>query len=363
MKLFNDNYQTETTTMSDKNQDIPRVTGLLVIEVRNSNPNGDPDRESDPRTRGHDGRGIISDVSFKRKLRDLVWNGRELPVWDLTTNQTPADFVEKYAVGLSPVWDELTRVMGGLDPVLNQVYVCRGRTYQEPGNDAAFEEFKRRYWDCRLFGNTVIEKAEEVAPAEEDEPDAKKKGRKPKKQSGRYIRTGAATFGIGTSVAKVRIQRDTNTVKAAVQEGKDRGMAPLGFRVVEHGVYAMPFLINPSAARHSGCTQSDIELMCRLIPFAYPHNASRIRPFVEIRHAWYFEHTGPLGSCSDFAILDALTPTKADPKEPSTSWEDYGYDGDAILKEVKEKFAGKFARFGDLCDQDFVNQVFPRGNG
>src|SRR3954449_8209735 len=56
-----------------------RATGLLVIEVVNSNPNGDPDRESDPRQRP-DGRGEISPVSFKRKLRDLVEH-KEGPVW------------------------------------------------------------------------------------------------------------------------------------------------------------------------------------------------------------------------------------------------------------------------------------------
>ena len=31
------------------NNEIKRATGLLIIEVVNSNPNGDPDRESDPR--------------------------------------------------------------------------------------------------------------------------------------------------------------------------------------------------------------------------------------------------------------------------------------------------------------------------
>ncbi|HBK60285.1 MAG TPA: CRISPR-associated protein, partial [Firmicutes bacterium] len=39
-----------------------RAAGLLVIEAINSNPNGDPDRESDPRQRS-DGRGEISPVS------------------------------------------------------------------------------------------------------------------------------------------------------------------------------------------------------------------------------------------------------------------------------------------------------------
>ena len=42
--------------------DVKRYTGLLIIEVINSNPNGDPDRESDPRQRP-DGRGEISPVS------------------------------------------------------------------------------------------------------------------------------------------------------------------------------------------------------------------------------------------------------------------------------------------------------------
>ena len=51
--------------------EIKRATGLLVIEAVNSNPNGDPDREGDPRQRPN-GCGEISPVSFKRKLRDLL---------------------------------------------------------------------------------------------------------------------------------------------------------------------------------------------------------------------------------------------------------------------------------------------------
>jgi len=51
--------------------EVKRATGLLVIEAVNSNPNGDPDRESEPRQRPN-GRGEISPVSFKRKLRDLL---------------------------------------------------------------------------------------------------------------------------------------------------------------------------------------------------------------------------------------------------------------------------------------------------
>lgn len=64
--------------------DIKRVTGLLIIEAVNSNPNGNPDQESDPRVRSN-GQGEISPVSFKRKLRDLIeWN--EGPVFQTITH-------------------------------------------------------------------------------------------------------------------------------------------------------------------------------------------------------------------------------------------------------------------------------------
>ena len=309
-------------------KEIPRITGLLVIEVRNSNPNGDPDRESDPRTRAHDGKGNISDVSFKRKLRELV--------------------LEKKG----PVWKEIRRLLNlteNDDPRFG-IHVNQ-ETRNTIGNlpyEARVVELKK-CWDVRVFGSTDLEKKEK-------ETDKKS-----------YIKTGVAQFSVGVSVAKVRIQRDTNTVKANVDKDKDadRGMAPLGFRVIEHGVYAMPFLVNPTAAHQSETKLEDIELLCRLIPYAYPHNASRIRPLVEVRHAWYFEHKSPLGSCSDFAILDALTPIKTDPNEPSTAWADYDYNGDELLTNLRQdkRFEGKFKNFGDLCDASFVDQVFPHAHG
>ena len=300
------------------NQDIPRVTGLLVIEVRNSNPNGDPDRESDPRTRAHDGRGMISDVSFKRKLRELL--------------------IHKDG----PVWGQMASLME-LKQDAFEIHVSQPSRDKEKAEkkEGAKKSLSERYWDVRVFGSTSLEEKDN------------------------FIRTGVAQFSIGVSAAKVRIQRDTNTVSANVDASKntDRGMAPLGFRVVEHGVYAMPFLINPTAAVKSGCTSDDIELLCRLIPYAYAHNASRIRPLVEVRHAWYFEHANQLGSASDFAILDALTPKKNDPAIPSSNWDDYVYDGGALSAEVQTKFAGRFKHFGDLTDPDFVEKVFPRQHG
>lgn len=265
------------------NNEIKRATGLLILEVVNSNPNGDPDRESDPRQHPN-GCGEISPVSFKRKLRDLL-DDHDAPFFQAL----PEKFQEN------------------ADRYFILEHRGRDRTSikKEMGKDPEKfleSEFTNKYWDARVFGNTFLE-------------DGGDKG---------FIKTGAVQFGMGVSVAPVEILRQTNTNKAGVQEGKSAGMAPLAYRIVEHGVYSMPFFVNPNYAHKSGCTAEDIELLKLLIPYAYEMNRSAIRPDVRLRHAWYIEHKNILGSCPEYLLFEALTPEKqGNPSEPSTSWRDY----------------------------------------
>ena len=282
--------------------DIKRVTGLLIIEVVNSNPNGDPDRESDPRQRPN-GLGEISPVSFKRKLRDLVEdsNGLVFNAVCKKLNLNKEDFVILESRGRDR--KSITAEMGKDIKTFDQ-----GKFLDST--------FVKKYWDGRLFGNTFLE-------------EGGNKG---------YIKTGVAQFTMGLSIAPVIIQRHTNTNKAGVQEGKNQGMAPLAYRVVEHGVYCMPFYINPSHAHKSGCTQKDIDLLKALIPYAYDHTRSAIRPDVRIRHAWYMEHQNPLGSCADWKLIEDLTPKRKgdDSKQPSTTWGDYDVPS-SLSAELKDK--------------------------
>jgi CRISPR/Cas system type I-B associated protein Csh2 (Cas7 group RAMP superfamily) len=101
-------------------------------------------------------------------------------------------------------------------------------------------------------------------------------------------------------------------------------MAPLAYRVVEHGVYIMPFFINPSLAHKSGCKPCDVELLKRLIPYAYEHTL-RHPSGCPIRHAWWIEHKGCFGKRPDYMLIDALTPKRKDddPLAPSATWSDY----------------------------------------
>lgn len=263
--------------------EIKRATGYLVIEVVNSNPNGDPDRESDPRQRPN-GCGEISPVSFKRKLRDLL-EDHDTPFFRMLP--------EKFQENGDRYW------------ILEHRGRDRNTIKSEMGKDPAQfleSQFVKKYWDARVFGNTFLE-------------DGGDKG---------FIKTGVVQFGMGVSIAPVEILRQTNTNKAGVQEGKSAGMAPLAYRIVEHGVYCMPFFVNPNYAKKSGCTADDIELLKLLIPHAYELSRSAIRPDVRLRHAWYIEHKSLLGSCPDYKIFEALTPVKKGNKnDASVSWDDY----------------------------------------
>ncbi len=263
--------------------EIKRATGLLVIEAVNSNPNGDPDRESDPRQRPN-GCGEISPVSFKRKLRDLL-DDHDTPFFQALPEKFREN-ADRYFILEHRGRDR------------KQIQKELGKSPAEFKNS----EFVHKYWDARVFGNTFLE-------------DGGDKG---------FIKTGAVQFGMGISIAPIDILRQTNTNKAGVQEGKNAGMAPLGYRIVDHGVYCMPFFVNPNYADKSGCTAEDIELLKWLIPHAYEQNRSAIRPDVRIRHAWYIEHKSILGSCPEYMLIEALTPEKIGNKmEPSSSWSDY----------------------------------------
>ena len=246
----------------------------MVIEVVNSNPNGDPDRESDPRQRPN-GIGEISLVSFKRKLRDLH-EDTDTPFF-LSLPEQYAKNPDRYRILESRGRDRaaITNELSG-----------GGKEYVH--SDFLESTFVKKHWDARIFGNTFLESG----------------GAKG------FLKTGVVQFGVGTSLSPISIVRHTNTNKAGVQEGKSAGMAPLAFRVVEHGVSCMPFFINPNYAGKSGCMAADIELMKLLVPQAYDLNRSAIRPDVRIRHAWYIEHKNNLGICPDYLLMEALTPKR-----------------------------------------------------
>lgn len=289
-----------------------RHVGLIILEVNHSNPNGDPDLESDPRTLEADGRGIISPVSFKRKLRDLVLEN---------------------GLAMNEARETLALEKNG-DPNHYDILESRGRDRKEIIKMDK-KQFSAQYWDSRVFGNTFLESAK-------DDSEAKNR------DLSHFISTGVIQVGVGMSVCPVMIDRMTNTNKSGVQEGKDRGMAPLAFRVVRHGIYAIPYFINPSMAARNGTTQKDIDLFEFLAPIAYSQTASAVRSDVRCLHIWRGIHKSPLGSCPDHLFLDAFTPELKSGKDAGETREDYVIP---TKETIADELITRFDGIEDLCNR------------
>lgn len=291
------------------NAPFNRYAGLIILQATMSNPNGDPDMESEPRMRDLDGLGIISPPSVKRKYRDLVDE--------------------------SVVIDEARSVLN-LDQSNNEFNILekRGRDRSEI-TALSTEEFKQQYWDARLFGNTFLESIKKI------EDKAAKKKAEDRRDNGELehlINTGVLQLGVGLSVAPIQIERMTFTNKSGVEAGKDRGMAPLAFRVVTHGIYCIPFYINPSVAIKTGATQEDVDLFQFITPHIYAHTTSAIRPNIDIIHAWCAEHKSPLGSCPEHLLMSALKPKLKEGVTNPSSLEDYIIPTLDDLGDLQQRF-------------------------
>lgn len=303
---------------------VPRITGLLVIEVRDSNPNGDPDNAGFPRQRP-DGRGEISPVSIKRKLRELVADKEGL-IWTNTK----------------------TRLSITAGDETFDILETRGRDRKVIIAKMQDGRFETDYWDARLFGSTFLESREAVE---------KEYGKKIKDEDWaklqKTIRTGVAHFGVGISVAPIRTRFETWTNKSGVEEGKDRGLAPQALKFVEHGIYTVPFFVNPTQAHKTQCTGDDVKILLHLLKHCYRDNPSTGRTQVEIVHAHAVQHKDPLGSFSDFALLDALAPKRipeGDKDKPSESHADYLIPTWDEIKAKEARKGKKWAELGDYTD-------------
>jgi CRISPR/Cas system type I-B associated protein Csh2 (Cas7 group RAMP superfamily) len=318
---------------------IPRATGLIIVEVRNSNPNGDPERDGAPRRRRGD-IGEISPVSVKRKMRDLVGN-KKGPIW--------LYLKEKFKLDESRF--EILEERDKRQRPLKEMII------QDATSPVEEKRFVKMFWDGRVFGNTFLEEA--TGSSEDLSEGTKGRGGKGNSKKAKEalalknnVKTGVIHFGLGLSVAPVTVRTDfTLTNKGGVEEGKTAGMAPGAFKFIEHGIYAIPFFVNPTQASKTGCTNHDVDVALELIPYVYSHNRSLVRTQVEVLHAWYAKHNDQKGSCNDFDLIDALMPKKKDAKDkPSSGRDEYTIPNRMDHPDIFKQFEGKVT-IEDLMDR------------
>jgi CRISPR-associated protein Csd2 len=232
----------------------------LLFEVTNGNPNGDPDAGNMPRLEPNTGRGIISDVCLKRKVRNYVSefapasNGNGFEV-----------FVRQGAV----LNDEIKEGVAAHEDK---------KANKERWAESAMKWLCGKYYDIRAFG-AVISTGEE-----------------PMKGSAYGQVRGPVQFTFSQSFHEITPLEVTITRCAVTKEedrAKERTMG--NKHIVPYGLYAAKIYVSPAFAERTGFTESDLELLFEALNYMFEHDRSAARGEMVVRGIYDFEHVGTQG--------------------------------------------------------------------
>lgn len=311
---------------------------LLVVDVKGSNPNGDPDRGGDPRQLADD-RGLITKYSIRRKIRDMIEQKD------------------------SKIWQEVAKELS-LDPSYYYISESRNAERKLMLEEIDNGTFASKYVDVRLFGSTFLEGKSEKNTKDGGEDDGgedndangrKKRGGKKKRGRGReFVKTGIVSMGNALSLLPVTLDISTITSKSGKEEGKDQGMAPGGCKMVVHGIYTEEININITEMKRFGCSYNDIKLFLRLLPMTYALSSSA-RAGTNVHSLWMVGFNTPFPrGIGNGSLYNLLCPIPKNGLPDHIDAQHYNFVSevpDEIKNESEIIFCGNSER---LIGEDFV---------
>ena len=300
-----------------------RVTACLVIEGVNTNPNGDPADAGRPR-QNTDANGIISDVSIKRKIRDML------------VNETPEAMKALKDMGLAPDQHQILLTKFDNESLEDRMRVLVGKASEAKTNNSM------PYFDVRMFGFMGLAKNKTDKEDDKAETKAKKKEASQEKPPA-YNCRGVAHFGMAVSLNKINITEHQITRCIGTGEdssGKDKDGAMGNKYTVDYGLYPMPLVMN------AGLTQladnltrpTDIELLRRLCHGVFADSNSSVRQLNLVRFYWY-EHSSTVNDIPDWCLQDIWRP-RLKPNAVGNCREDYEFYDPANPTELAKKLLG-----------------------
>jgi CRISPR-associated protein Csd2 len=231
---------------------------LLLVDVVNGNPNGEPDAGNMPRLDPNTNKGIVSDVCLKRKVRNYVSEfapSRNGSGYSILVRQG-AVIGRDIAAGVEKGNDEF-----------------KAMNLQK--DEAAVKWLCREFFDIRTFGG-VLGVGHEVM----------------KGSAFGQVR-GPVQFTFGQSFHPITPLEITITRCAVTKEedaAKERTMG--NKHIVPYALYAAKGYVSPAFAERTGFTQADLDLIFEALLHMFEHDRSAARGEMVVRGLYDFEHVG-----------------------------------------------------------------------
>lgn len=261
---------------------------VLLFDVRDGNPNGDPDAGNLPRVDPETMQGLVTDVAIKRKVRDFV---------DMAHGEGRFKVYVQHGQFLTNrrkmVFDE--RASGDAAPAVSdaQSWMC--------------EEF----YDVRMFG-AVMSMTERNAG----------QVRGPMQLT--FARSINPIVPLDASiVGPAQNERDVNREEA---EGQATNFGTMGRKsTVPYGLYRAHGFFNPHFAEKTGVDGEDLALFWNALEMMWDVDRSASRGEMACRGLYVFSHESKLGNAAAHRLFDRIRTTESEADAPR-SFSDYAVE-------------------------------------
>jgi CRISPR-associated protein Csd2 len=305
-----------------------RYDFVLIFDVKDGNPNGDPDAGNMPRLDAESGHGLVTDVSLKRKVRNFVGLVKEQDQCE------PVDGEKRFEIYVRE------------KAVLNHQ---NQRAYSALKLDVAPEE------QAEEATESVATDAKKKKPAKE-----KRKGSADDVGQARAwmcqnffdVRTFGAVMSTGVNCGQVRgpvqltfarsvepvVALEHSITRMAVateaeaekQQGDNRTMGRK--HTVPYGVYVAHGFVSSFLAKQTGFGDEDLELLWQALAQMFEHDRSAARGEMSTRGLYVFKHDSELGNAPAHALFDRLQVQAKEPGAVARSFDAYAvaFDGQTV---------------------------------
>ncbi|MCS6985495.1 MAG: type I-C CRISPR-associated protein Cas7/Csd2 [Leptospiraceae bacterium] len=274
-----------------------RYEFVYLFDVKDGNPNGDPDAGNTPRVDPETGHGLISDVCLKRKVRNYVAIVKgEKPPFDI--------YIKEKAV-LNDIHEKAYEAIGENPKEKSK----EGKEARRTGEvvEKAREWLCKNFYDIRTFGAVM---ATEVNAG---------------------IVKGPIQLTFARSVVPV-ISLEHSITRLAVTNKRDReSERTMGRKhTIPYGLYRCHGFVSAHYAEKSGFTESDLELFWEALRNMFDHDRSAARGEMNFRKLVIFKHVSKdphqakLGTNPAHVLLESVkVKCLRQDHEPIRSYEDF----------------------------------------
>ena len=290
-----------------------RYDFVFLFDVKDGNPNGDPDFDNMPRTDEETNHGLVTDVCIKRKIRNYVQLLKEL--------KAPYDIFIREGNVLNPLIKQMRNVADKEEDDEKKA-VAKGRM-----------KMCEQYYDIRTFGavmSTGDEKAE--GDSNEDVNEDGSKGKKSKKKGSEKKIKGLGvvrgpvqlTFARSIDPVDAKSHSLTRCCVTTTDDDKEGKTNTIGNKnTVSYGLYRMHGFISATDAAKTGFSEEDKELLFEAIINAFENDHAAARGEMNPRALIVFKHESHLGNARAGQLFDLVKVEKKKGIEYPRSFSDY----------------------------------------